>query len=66
VEAARKLWRRSSPDHVTQPDGSHVDYGYDDAHRLTSVSDSLGNRIDYTLDSAATARRKASRTPAAR
>jgi YD repeat-containing protein len=38
---------------VTQPSTtSYVDYGYDDAHRLTSITDNLGNRIDYTLDNA--------------
>lgn len=37
---------------ITQADGSHLDYGYDDAHRLISVTDALGNRIDYTLDPA--------------
>ncbi len=38
---------------VTQPDGvSFVAYGYDDAHRLTVVSDNLGNSITYTLDNA--------------
>jgi YD repeat-containing protein len=36
---------------VTQPDGvSFIQYGYDPAHRLTSVSDNLGNSITYTLD----------------
>ena len=35
---------------VTLPDASFVAYGYDDAHRLVNVSDSTGNRIDYTLD----------------
>ncbi|SDD35106.1 RHS repeat-associated core domain-containing protein [Aquimonas voraii] len=39
-------------DRITQADGSHLDYGYDDAHRLISVTDALGNRIDYTLDPA--------------
>jgi RHS repeat-associated protein len=37
---------------ITQADGSYLDYGYDDAHRLISVTDALGNRIDYTLDPA--------------
>ena len=27
-----------------------LEYDYDDAHRLTSISDNLGNRIAYTLD----------------
>jgi YD repeat-containing protein len=35
---------------VTFPDNSTISYVYDDAHRLTSVSDSLGNSIVYTLD----------------
>ena len=35
---------------VTLPDASFVSYGYDDAHRLTSVTDQLGNSIVYTLD----------------
>ncbi|WP_377160869.1 hypothetical protein ACFJIX_13645 [Roseateles sp. UC29_93] len=39
------LLKRSS-----QPDGSAVNYEYDDAHRLVAVSDTQGNRIEYTLD----------------
>lgn len=35
---------------VTFPDGSYVAYTYDDAHRLTDVSDGMGNSIAYTLD----------------
>jgi YD repeat-containing protein len=35
---------------ITQPDGSWVHHDHDDAHRLVAVSDSLGNRITYTLD----------------
>ncbi|NJN00130.1 MAG: RHS repeat protein [Aquincola sp.] len=35
---------------VTQPDGSFQAYGYDDAHRLVSVTDNLGNSVTYTLD----------------
>jgi YD repeat-containing protein len=34
----------------TNPDGSWMAFGYDPAHRLTSVNDSLGNSIVYTLD----------------
>lgn len=41
----------------TQPDGSYLYYRYDDAHRLTSVTDQVnndgnptGNTVTYTLD----------------
>jgi len=37
---------------VTRPDGSYIGYEYDDAHRLTAMSDNFGNRIEYTLDAA--------------
>lgn len=35
---------------VDLPDSSHVAYRYDDAHRLTDITDSLGNTVHYTLD----------------
>lgn len=35
---------------VTMPDGSFVQYVYDSAHRLTDITDGLGNHIHYTLD----------------
>lgn len=35
---------------ATEPDGSFLLYGYDAAHRLTSVKDSLGNSVTYTLN----------------
>ena len=35
---------------VTLPDTSFLSYSYDAAHRLTGMSDNLGNRIAYTLD----------------
>ncbi|MBT2747150.1 MULTISPECIES: RHS repeat-associated core domain-containing protein [unclassified Lysobacter] len=35
---------------ITQADGSFIVYGYDAAHRLTSINDSLGNSITYTLN----------------
>jgi YD repeat-containing protein len=35
---------------VVLPDASWVAYEYDGAHRLTAVSDNVGNRITYTLD----------------
>lgn len=37
-------------DQVTLPDGSDLVYTYDAAHRLTQVSDGLGNKVVYTLD----------------
>ncbi len=36
----------------TLPDGRYDDYTWDDAHRLTDVTDALGNRTHYTLDAA--------------
>ncbi|MGO4704122.1 RHS repeat-associated core domain-containing protein [Dyella sp. 2RAB6] len=36
----------------TDPDGVFVTYTYDVAHRLTDVTDSLGDRMHYTLDKA--------------
>jgi YD repeat-containing protein len=35
---------------VTAPDSSYVNYTYDNAHRLTQVDDSAGDRVEYTLD----------------
>lgn len=35
---------------VTLGDGSTIQYSYDDAHRLTSITDILLNRVQYTLD----------------
>ncbi|HMN46057.1 MAG TPA: DNRLRE domain-containing protein [Povalibacter sp.] len=35
---------------ATLPDGSHLSYTYDAAHRLTDISDAEGNTIHYTLD----------------
>jgi YD repeat-containing protein len=35
---------------VTLPDSSFLFYSYDAAHRLTGISDNIGNRIAYTLD----------------
>lgn len=36
----------------TLPDGRYYDYTWDDAHRLTDITDALGNRTHYTLDAA--------------
>ena len=35
---------------VEKPDGSTLSFGYDTAHRLTSIADLPGNSITYTLD----------------
>lgn len=35
---------------VQQPDGTLIQYGYDDAHRLVSIQDQASNKISYTLD----------------
>ena len=35
---------------VTLPDSSYALYTYDNAHRLTQISDGAGNSIQYTLD----------------
>ena len=35
---------------VTSPAGDTLTFGYDDAHRLVNIKDSLNNKISYTLD----------------
>ena len=35
---------------VTSPDGSTLQYTYDDAHRLTEIQDGAFNKVVYTLD----------------
>lgn len=35
---------------VTAPDLSYITYTYDTAHRLTDISDGLGNTVHYVLD----------------
>ncbi len=47
-----EYWPTSLVKQVTDPDGVFTTYTYDTAHRLTSISDSVGNKIHYTLDSA--------------
>jgi RHS repeat-associated protein len=37
---------------LIRPDNSFFAFAYDNAHRLTRISDSLGDRVDYTLDAA--------------
>ncbi len=35
---------------VTMPDASTLNYTYDDAHRLTDITDAASNKIHYVLD----------------
>lgn len=35
---------------VTMPDASTLNYAYDDAHRLTDITDAAGNKVHYVLD----------------
>ncbi|MBW8828405.1 MAG: RHS repeat protein [Burkholderiales bacterium] len=37
---------------VTLPDAVTLQYTYDDAHRLTGITDGAGNTVTYTLDNA--------------
>ena len=54
--AAGKLvttWTHDPANNLTGlqlPDNSKLIYGYDDAHRLTSITDLFGNSVTYTLD----------------
>lgn len=43
---------------TTDPDGVMLRYTYDAAHRLTDITDAIGNRIHYTLDAAGNKIRK--------
>ena len=45
-----EYWPTGLLKRTTQADLSWVQQDYDDAHRLTRVSDNLGNSISYTLD----------------
>jgi YD repeat-containing protein len=49
---------------VTLPDASFLSYTYDDAHRLTGMSDNLGNSITYTLDAMGNRTKEDVRDPA--
>jgi YD repeat-containing protein len=51
---------------VTFPDSSNVSYGYDDAHRLISITDSIGNKITYTLDNSGNRTGEAVKDPSGR
>jgi len=37
---------------ITAPDGSFLDFEYDDAQRLTGIQNSIGEQVQYVLDSA--------------
>ena len=45
-------WPTGLVQRVTQPDGAFTHYTYDQAHRLTDITDNAGNTIHYTLDNA--------------
>ena len=45
-------WPNGLVKQVTQPDGAYVLFTYDDAQRLTSISDNAGNSVTYTLNAA--------------
>jgi RHS repeat-associated protein len=47
---AYEYWPTGLLKKVTLPDTSFVQYTYDVAHRLTDITDSLGNKIHYALD----------------
>ena len=48
--ASYEYWPNGLLKKATQPDASFISYGYDAAQRLTSITDSSGNSITYTLD----------------
>jgi YD repeat-containing protein len=48
---------------VALPDGTSITYTYDDAHRLTDIADSLGNRIHYILDAIGNRTQEETRDP---
>jgi RHS repeat-associated protein len=45
-------WPYGAVSSITDPDGVVTHFTYDAAHRLTRVTDALGNYIQYTLDAA--------------
>ena len=49
---------------ITQPDGVYVTFGYDAAHRLTSIADRDGNTITYLLNNAGEREREETRNAA--
>jgi RHS repeat-associated protein len=51
-ETTFEYWPTGLLKKIIQPDASFVSYGYDAAHRLTSITDTAGNTITYTLNGA--------------
>jgi YD repeat-containing protein len=49
-KSSYEYWPTGLVKKVVMPDTSFVSYSYDAAHRLTAVTDGLGNHINYTLD----------------
>ena len=49
---------------LTLPDGTFLRYGYDAAQRLTSITDSLGNSVAYTLDELGNRKKEDTKDPA--
>lgn len=49
---------------VVPPDGAYLAYYHDGAHRLKTIADRLGNRIDYGLDDAGNRTSEQVRDPA--
>ncbi len=45
-------WPTGEIKRITQPDGTWTEYSYDTAHRLTGVTDHIGNTIAYAIDAA--------------
>lgn len=50
AQTSYDYWPTGLLKQVTLPDNSSVSYVYDDAHRLTSITDNLGNSVTYVLD----------------
>lgn len=47
-----EYWPTGLVKRITQPDGSYATFVYDQAQRLTDVTDTLGNTVHYVLDKA--------------
>ncbi|PPT28954.1 type IV secretion protein Rhs [Xanthomonas arboricola] len=47
-----EYWPTGLVKRITQPDGSYATFVYDQAQRLTDVTDALGNTLHYVLDNA--------------